>query len=112
MNYLVDTHILLWLFLEPENLSEAIRKILTDEENTVYYSPISLWEISIKFSLGKLVLQGGTPQTFFFRSKKVFYSVKTSNLLKRQRCTNCPTIIETRLTVFSFGQQFKMILRC
>jgi PIN domain nuclease of toxin-antitoxin system len=47
MNYLVDTHVLLWSFIEPEKLSQNIKTILLDDENEIYYSPINLWEISI-----------------------------------------------------------------
>jgi PIN domain nuclease of toxin-antitoxin system len=65
MNYLADTHILLWSFLETDKLSEEIKSILLDENNIIYYSPISLWEISIKYGLGKLSLKGGTPENFF-----------------------------------------------
>ncbi|MDR0761302.1 MAG: PIN domain-containing protein [Treponema sp.] len=51
MNYLVDTHILLWSFIEPKKLTENIRRILLDEDNTIFYSQINLWEISIKYGL-------------------------------------------------------------
>jgi len=65
MNYLADTHILLWSFLETGKLPEKIKSILVDENNVIYYSPISLWEISIKYKLRKLSLKGGTPDDFF-----------------------------------------------
>jgi PIN domain nuclease of toxin-antitoxin system len=56
MNYLVDTHILLWSFIEPKKLTENTRRILLDEDNTIFYSPINLWETSIKYGLKKLYL--------------------------------------------------------
>ena len=65
MKYLVDTHILLWAFIEPEQLSKNSIKILLDEDNDIYYSPINLWEISIKYALKKLDLKGITPDDFF-----------------------------------------------
>ena len=65
MKYLVDTHILLWAFIEPEQLSENSAKILLDDDNDIYYSPINLWEISIKYTLKKLDLKGITPDDFF-----------------------------------------------
>jgi PIN domain nuclease of toxin-antitoxin system len=58
MNYPVDTHILLWSFLETGKLSERVKLILLDQDNEIYYSPISLWEISIKYDLQKLSLNG------------------------------------------------------
>ena len=76
MNYLVDTHILLWSFLEKNKLSEEIKSILLDENNDVYYSPISLWEISIKYGLKKLSLRGGTPEDFFMELNNSYYHYK------------------------------------
>jgi len=77
MNYLVDTHILLWSFLETGKLSKNIKSILLDENNLIYYSPISLWEISIKYGLKKLSLKGGTPDDFFDELKNSYYHCKT-----------------------------------
>jgi PIN domain nuclease of toxin-antitoxin system len=47
VNYLVDTHVLLWSFLETDKLSNEIKSILLNDNNEIYYSPISLWEISV-----------------------------------------------------------------
>jgi len=76
MNYLADTHILLWSFLETKKLSKKIKSILVDENNDIYYSPISLWEISIKYSLKKLSLNGGTPEDFFTELNNSYYHYK------------------------------------
>ena len=81
MNYLVDTHILLWSFFEPQRLSETIREILTDTSHEVYYSPVSLWEISIKYGLGKLKLNGLTPEEFYHELNGSFYRCKKVNSL-------------------------------
>ena len=62
MSYLIDTHIFLWLLFEPKKVPLSKLKILQDGKNTVYISSISFWEISLKFSLGKLFLQGSTPE--------------------------------------------------
>jgi len=79
MNYLADTHILLWSFIEPQKLSKRITSILLDESNVIYYSPISLWEISIKYKLKKLTLKGGTPEDFFYELNNSYYHCKTIN---------------------------------
>jgi PIN domain nuclease of toxin-antitoxin system len=76
MNYLVDTHILLWSFLETHKLSEEIKSILLDDDNDIYYSPINLWEISIKYGLEKLFLNGGTPDDFFDELNDSYYLSK------------------------------------
>jgi PIN domain nuclease of toxin-antitoxin system len=59
---LLDTHILLWIFLNPDKISPAIKKIINDDENYLSYSTASLEEISIKCSLGKLDLIGNKPE--------------------------------------------------
>ena len=65
MKFLVDTHILLWSFIEPEKLSDNVRAILLHEDNEIYYSPINLWEISIKYALGKLRINKSSPEELF-----------------------------------------------
>jgi len=77
MNYLVDTHILLWSFLKTNKLSKEIKSILLNNNNNIYYSPISLWEISIKYGLKKLSFNGGTPDDFFMELNNSFYHCKT-----------------------------------
>lgn len=79
MNYLVDTHILLWSFLETGKLSKETKSILLNKNNEIYYSPISLWEISIKYGLKKLFLNGGTPDDFFKELQDSYYHCKTIN---------------------------------
>ncbi|MDR2547589.1 MAG: type II toxin-antitoxin system VapC family toxin [Lachnospiraceae bacterium] len=54
MKLLIDTHTALWLFNDHENLSQTARNCLLNEENELYISIASAWEIAIKHSLGKL----------------------------------------------------------
>ena len=65
MNYLIDTKMLLWAIIEPKQLSSGILKILSDNDHTIYYSPVSLWEISEKYRSKKLKLKGISPEGFF-----------------------------------------------
>ncbi|MBN6711646.1 type II toxin-antitoxin system VapC family toxin [Haemophilus haemoglobinophilus] len=54
MKLLLDTHILLWLaWNKKEKLSPQAIDLLENLENELYISMASLWEISIKSSLGK-----------------------------------------------------------
>ena len=63
MNYLIDTNVLL-VYLEGEQLldDDMIRKI-ESEENNIYVSAASLWEIAIKSSMGKVQLKKGFDET-------------------------------------------------
>lgn len=62
MSYLLDTHALVWSVTEKKRLSSKVRNILEDPENTVLVSAVSFWEVSLKFSLSKLSLQGFSPE--------------------------------------------------
>lgn len=54
--YLLDTHVLLWMQDDSDNLSNEIKEILSDSSNDLYISIVSVWEVVIKKSLGKLQL--------------------------------------------------------
>ena len=56
MKLLLDTHVLLWWLGNSPSLSERARGLISDPENTVFVSAVSLWEIWLKQSLGKLRL--------------------------------------------------------
>ena len=56
MKLLLDTHIFLWALSEPNRLSQKQVIAMEDPTNTVYVSSISITEIAIKASLGKLEL--------------------------------------------------------
>lgn len=61
MSYLIDTHIFLWVLFAPQKISKKIRTILADPEKVKCISLITFWEISLKYSLGKLKLPGILP---------------------------------------------------
>ena len=54
MNFLLDTYVLIWALENNPTLSELSRNSIIDGSNMVFVSPISVWEIGIKKSLGKL----------------------------------------------------------
>lgn len=54
MNYLLDTHALIWLFEGDEKLSKNVRQIIENQENVCFVSSATLWEIAIKLSIEKL----------------------------------------------------------
>jgi PIN domain nuclease of toxin-antitoxin system len=68
MRILLDTHLLLWSLSLPSKLSASVRRKIDAAE--VYASAASIWEISIKSTLGKLdanareVLDGIEPAGF------------------------------------------------
>ena len=48
MNLLLDTHILIWALNEDPRLPEKAKRLILDQNNTIYYSVVSIWEVSIK----------------------------------------------------------------
>jgi PIN domain nuclease of toxin-antitoxin system len=54
MSLLLDTHVVLWWLADDPTLSDDLKTRL-DHEPDVYVSPVTIWEVAIKQSLGKLI---------------------------------------------------------
>ncbi len=54
MNFLLDTHILLWWLEESPRLSAFVSSAIRNPNNLIFVSAATVWEMSIKQSLGKL----------------------------------------------------------
>ncbi|MDR2108599.1 MAG: type II toxin-antitoxin system VapC family toxin [Coriobacteriales bacterium] len=76
LNYLADTHILIWAINQPRRVSREVSAILHDDLAVIYYSPVSLWEIAIKHGLGKLDLLGHSPEEFLAELENSFFVYK------------------------------------
>jgi PIN domain nuclease of toxin-antitoxin system len=57
MRLLLDTHVVLWALEDNPRLAQAARTLLTDPANECWVSAVSVWEIAIKLSVGKLALR-------------------------------------------------------
>lgn len=55
MKILLDTNLLIWGICEPHQLSTKAKTVISQAE-LIYVSSASIWEISIKVGLGKLVV--------------------------------------------------------
>jgi PIN domain nuclease of toxin-antitoxin system len=51
MKLLLDTHMLLWA--AAGTLPKEAEKMIVDGDNSLYFSPASIWEIAIKKNLGR-----------------------------------------------------------
>jgi PIN domain nuclease of toxin-antitoxin system len=71
MSYLLDTHSFLWALMSPERLSARARAILENPSSQIALSVVTFWEISLKFSLGKLSLDGITPSEMPQRAREM-----------------------------------------
>jgi PIN domain nuclease of toxin-antitoxin system len=53
MNLLLDTHLLLWIAIAPERLTKPARALISDVDNTLWFSAASIWEVALKAGLGR-----------------------------------------------------------
>lgn len=56
MKILIDTHIFLWALASPDRLNERQTNLLQARYNTIYVSAMTIAELSIKHSIGKLTI--------------------------------------------------------
>lgn len=54
MRYLIDTHTFLWFVTNDSKLSHDALDLIENDANAIFLSIASLWEMGIKFSIGKL----------------------------------------------------------
>jgi len=50
---LLDTHILIWLALEPARLGDVALRDLENPQTEILFSTVNIWEIAIKHSLNR-----------------------------------------------------------
>ena len=60
MNYLLDTQSILWVLNGDKRLSDVARDIIEDRQHTKFVSIVSVWEVGIKISIGKLTFPENT----------------------------------------------------
>jgi PIN domain nuclease of toxin-antitoxin system len=66
---LLDTHVWLWLALDPARVSADVRAHVDRVDTEVYVSIATLWEVVIKMGLGKLSLPDPA-ETFWERQTR------------------------------------------
>ena len=65
MKVLLDTHTFLWFIAGDPQLDTYARQLIEETDNERYLSVASIWEITIKSSLGRLTVP--TPPTTLIR---------------------------------------------
>jgi PIN domain nuclease of toxin-antitoxin system len=56
MEYLLDTHVLLWFLFDSKKLSPPVAATIQNRQHNIMVSAVSFWEIAIKYRSGKLCL--------------------------------------------------------
>jgi PIN domain nuclease of toxin-antitoxin system len=86
VNVLLDTHVALWAIQDSPALPPAAREIILSPVNTIYVSTATLWEISIKFSLGRgdMPIDGKQALTYFREAGYRMLSIKPEHVVEVQ----------------------------
>ena len=88
---LLDTHIFLWLITGDSRLPDFFREAILESENSVFLSAASVWEIVIKYNLGKLPLPE-SPEIYIPRQRELHMieslSVTEANLFHLVKLPN------------------------
>jgi PIN domain nuclease of toxin-antitoxin system len=77
MKYLIDTHILIWFVEGNDRLDENIRSLIANPLHEIYISQASLWELTIKISIGKLSLSISVSELEIFLIDQEFKIIET-----------------------------------
>ena len=75
MNLLLDTHIFLWFISADSRLPVTFQTAIREPRNAVFLSVASLWEIIIKYNLGKLPLLQ-SPEIYIPR-QRIIHKIKS-----------------------------------
>ena len=75
MKYILDTHTFLWALFDTSKLPRPVIDIILNETNDIYVSTITFWEISLKYSIGKLSLNNILPDDLPAYSKKSGFEI-------------------------------------
>jgi len=67
---LLDTHTFIWSIEDDKRLSQKAKKVIEDPDNEIFLSIASLWEMSIKISIGKLELKKPYEEVISYVRKK------------------------------------------
>lgn len=62
MKLLLDTHVLLWSVLDPDQLAAEIRTELESPAHELWLSPITLWEVHLLAEKGRILLNPDAPR--------------------------------------------------
>jgi PIN domain nuclease of toxin-antitoxin system len=69
VRFLLDTHVWIWLALDPGRISEDVQARIASVDTEVHVSVATLWEVVIKIGLGKLSLPD-TAEAFWQRQTR------------------------------------------
>ena len=57
MKIILDTHYLIWVLSNKKKLNKKDKEIISSNKNDFFVSVINFWELSLKYSIGKIELK-------------------------------------------------------
>jgi PIN domain nuclease of toxin-antitoxin system len=101
MKLLLDTHAFLWYISNDARLPQHACDAIRDKSNEVYLSVVSVWEILVKYQIGKLPLP--TPADEFIEATRSEHRIEDP----RQRGVSiesktCPWIVRQCRTCYPY----------
>ena len=66
MNLLLDTHVALWAITDDAKLTQEARKLIKAPGAVIWVSIASLWEIAIKYALGRGDMPVSSSQAMYY----------------------------------------------
>jgi PIN domain nuclease of toxin-antitoxin system len=83
LNLLLDTHVALWAITDSPRLPKKARDLIANPANTVWVSVASLWEITIKHSLGRgdMPVSGAQTKAWFEQSGYQLLNIEAAHVL-------------------------------
>ena len=90
MNILLDTHVALWAITDNPDLSIKARSLILAPGSTIWISSVSVWEISIKYSLGRgdMPISGLNAQHYFRQAGYRFLSIEPEHVVAVEELPN------------------------
>lgn len=79
MNILIDTHIAIWAIANHSNLSQKARELISDPDNTIYFSSVTVWEVLLKHDSPKNNLTLTPEQFVEYCAEAGFYQLHLSS---------------------------------
>lgn len=87
MNILPDTHILLWAISNDKRLTKKAAELISNPENSVFFSVISLWEVEIKHQNHKkeLTINAELLRAYCDQAGYIYHGIKDAHIFYLHR---------------------------
>jgi PIN domain nuclease of toxin-antitoxin system len=81
MKLLLDTNALIWWMDDEPMLGSKSRQLIAHPGHVIYVSVVSLWEITLKWRIGKYPLPGSAYQKFLAEERVDLMEVSSSHVV-------------------------------